>query len=125
MCIHTPTAPSAPPTNVTVATVTSTSLLVAWQPPPPIHQNGIIVYYQVLYEPWNTFNGLIASSGSVLVYTNLSSTMLTGLQENTGYNVSVRAGTAVGPGPYSQAQSNITFTDGTIPHCVSNRDTSV
>ena len=58
----------------------------------------------------NTYDGLIASAS---VSVNRLSVVLTGLQENTGYNVSVRAVTIVGPGPYSLAVSNTTLIDGT------------
>ena len=37
---------------------------------------------------------------------------LTGLQEFTEYNISVRAYTSVGPGPYSEEVTNRTFEDG-------------
>lgn len=107
--LNIPPAPSAPPTDVTVTTVTSTELLVDWQPPSPIDQNGVILYYDVLYTPLTTFSGLIASA-SVRAY-NLT-VLLTGLEEAIGYNVSVRAVTAVGPGPYSQPQPNSTLIDG-------------
>ncbi len=43
--------------------------------------------------------------------TNVS-TVLTGLEENLEYNVSVRAYTSVGPGPYSPEDMEITFEDG-------------
>lgn len=45
-----PSAPSAPPQQVTVLTVgnhNSTSISVSWDPPPSDQQNGIIQEYKV------------------------------------------------------------------------------
>lgn len=45
-----PSAPSAPPQQVTVLTVgsqNSTSISISWDPPPSDHQNGIIQEYKV------------------------------------------------------------------------------
>ena len=40
-------APSGPPTDVNVTALSSTSLLVIWQPPEPFERNGIITAYQI------------------------------------------------------------------------------
>ena len=39
--------PSGSPVNVTVRAVSSTSLLVSWQPPEQLEQNGIITGFKV------------------------------------------------------------------------------
>ncbi len=89
------------PQNISTSAQSSTLILVAWQPVPEINQNGDIVAYEVRYNPLETFGGQIATgyenttSGSQLMIT------LEDLQEYVEYNISVRAYTAVGPGPFS------------------------
>ncbi len=76
---------------------------------PEIDQNGNIVVYEVRYDPLETFGGQIATgyenttSGSQLMIT------LEDLQEYVEYNISVRAYTAVGPGPFSIGMLQITM----------------
>ena len=68
--------------------------------------------YEILYEPLETFGGQITSDtvntsdGSVLMM------VLTGLEEYVEYNISVRAYTSAGPGPYSDPVTNTTLEDG-------------
>ena len=88
--------------------LSSTSINVTWEDIPPIRRNGIITAYEVLYEPLETFGGFI---GSERVNTTHHYFVLVGLQEYVDYNISVRAYTRVGPGPYSQAITNQTFQD--------------
>ena len=40
-------APSSPPQSVSGVAQSTTVLLFTWLPPPPIHINGIILYYEV------------------------------------------------------------------------------
>ena len=93
--------PDSPPVNIRAQLLSPDSIVVTWNEVPPISQNGEIVGYDLLYEPLQTFNGAI---GLTLV-NNLpaSSTGLTlsGLEEYVSYNISVRASTQVGPGPFS------------------------
>ena len=39
--------PSGPPVNVTVQAISSSSLLITWQPPEQLHQNGITAGYRI------------------------------------------------------------------------------
>ncbi len=78
-----------------------------WTEVPMINRNGIITTYEVMYEPLMTFDELTAAR----VNTTNVSTVLTGLEENLEYNVSVRAYTSVGPGPYSPEEIEMTFED--------------
>lgn len=75
--------------------ISLTEILISWEEVPLIHQNGIIISYEVQYESLE-FTGLVDS-------TNLSLT-LDNLQQDTEYNISVRARTVIGFGP----PSNIT-----------------
>ncbi|XP_064385915.1 uncharacterized protein LOC135334596 isoform X5 [Halichondria panicea] len=101
------TVPTNPPENVMITVLSSTEIQVNWTEVPMMHRNGIITTYEVMYEPLMTFDVLTAARVNI---TNVSS-VLTGLEENLEYNVSVRAYTSVGPGPYSPEDMEITFKD--------------
>ena len=79
---------------------------MSWTEVPEIDQNGIITQYEVMYEPLMTFGG-----HTTVNTTNLSITLMD-LQEYLEYNISVRAYTSVGPGPYSVGIVNTSFVDG-------------
>ena len=90
-------------------TQSSTSILVTWDMVPPMDQIGDITMYQVLYTPLQTFGGRI---GTETVNVTGLRVNLTGLQEYVEYNISVRAYTSVGAGPYSDGVVERTFEDG-------------
>ena len=106
------TVPDNSPQNVTTTAISSTEILVSWEEVPAINQNGEITMYEIQYEPLEMFGGLIstetvnASNGSVFTMA------LTGLEEYVEYNISVRAYTSAGPGPYSDPVTERTFEDG-------------
>ena len=103
--------PSDPPQNVTATVISSTEIMVSWKKVPAIHQNGEIATYEVEYVPLETFGEQIStntvnnSNGSVLMM------VLTRLEEYVEYNISVRAYTSAGPGPYSDPVTERTDTD--------------
>ena len=97
--------------NVSVFTASSTELRVTWNEVDPIDQNGIITQYEILYEPLNTFGGLIGPNSVTVLHPILIHT-LTGLEQDIEYNVSIRAYTVVGPGPYSEPVRGGTLQDG-------------
>ena len=66
--------------------------------------------YQVQYEPLETFEDQIFTD-SVNI-SNTTMTNLTDLQEYVEYNITVRAYTSVGPGPYSLPITERTDEDG-------------
>ncbi len=78
--------------------LSSTEIQVNWTEVSEIDQNGMIITYEVLYDPLMTFNGMLNTTtvNTTNVYITLSN-----LQEYVEYNISVRAYTSVGPGPYS------------------------
>ena len=102
-------APSGYPQNVEPTTISSTEILVSWDEVPAINQNGIIILYEVQYEPLMTFGGQLMT---MAMNTSNTSIVLGGLQEYAEYNISVRAYTSVGPGPFSPGVNNRTFEDG-------------
>lgn len=88
--------------------VSSTIINVTWEEVPPIDQNGIIVTYEVCYEPLETFDGILMkeiANTSELFY------RISGLEEFVEYNISIRAYTSEGPGPYSDTVEEMTQTD--------------
>jgi hypothetical protein len=106
-----PIDPSNFPTNVVSLTLSSTTIEVTWGIVPPIDQNGIITMYEVLYQPLETFSGAIGPltrnvSGMAMLL------VLMDLQEFVSYNISVKAYTSIGDGPYSES-----FTDMTLEDC--------
>ena len=90
-------------------TQSPTSILVTWDIVDLIDQNGVITMYQVLYQPLQTFGGAI---GAVAINVTGLTANLTGLQEYVEYNISVRAYTSEGAGPYSDGVVERTFEDG-------------
>ena len=103
-----PTAPASPPHNVTAMVESSTTIRVLWEEVPAIDRNGVITEYEVQYEPLETFDGQISTS---TINTSMLSINLTELQEYVDYNISVRAYTSAGPGPYSDPVTGRTDTD--------------
>ncbi len=74
-------------------------------------QNGIITMYEVQYEPLETFGGQIQTQ-TINVSAPMMSVTLRNLQEFVNYNISVRAYTSVGEGPYSVDMTAMTQQDG-------------
>ena len=103
------TGPVSPPADVTADVLSPISIHVTWEEVPPFDQNGVIIAYEVSYEPLNTFDGQleVASMNSTDMFIILS-----GLQEFLGYNITVRAYTVAGPGPSSDVVANMTSEDG-------------
>ncbi len=84
------------PQNITVTMLSSTVIQVNWADIPGIDQNGDITQYEVFYK--STFHFF---NESVLINNETFSVNITGLEEFVVYNVSVRAYTSVGPGPFN------------------------
>ncbi len=84
-----------------------------WRDVQEIDRNGVIVAYEVLYVPLNQFNGILVQ-GVVSVSASNRSTVLRGLEEYVQYNITVRARTSVGPGPYSTSITGRTLQDGKV-----------
>ena len=103
--------PASPPNNVTALANSSTTIIVSWDIVPPIDQNGIITMYEVLYQPLETFGGAIGTLTRNVSAPDMS-VVLMDLQEFVEYNISVRAYTSVGEGPYSVGSVERTNEDG-------------
>ena len=99
-------APASPPQNVFTRVVSSSEIQVNWTEVLEIDQNGEVVMYEVFYVSQMTINGTVT--------TNNLSIILSGLEEYVEYNISVRAYTSVGPGPYSVMIVASTVEDGKL-----------
>ncbi|XP_034065228.1 receptor-type tyrosine-protein phosphatase F isoform X8 [Gymnodraco acuticeps] len=91
--------PSAPPQDVHLVSLSSTSLKVSWVAPPAASRHGAIVRYTVSYQAMageDTERHEVPDIGA-----DASSLLLEGLEKWTEYQVWVRAHTDVGPGPES------------------------
>ncbi len=103
-------APASPPDAVRTMANSSTSITVTWGMVRDIDQNGDITMYEVQYEPLETFGNAI-STLTVNVTVPQQSVVLRNLQEFVDYNISVRAYTSEGEGPYSVGMTAMTLED--------------
>ena len=103
------TEPAASPEIVQATNISSTAIMVTWEEVPAIDQNGIIINYEVQFEPLQFTGELVTGT----INTPDLSANVTGLEEYVEYNISVRAYTSVGPGPYSDPVTERTSEDGT------------
>ena len=117
------TGPAEAPQNVSAMALTSTEILVTWEEVPAIDENGVITIYEVEFVPLETFDGQIATKSVNISDPSQLNTNLTDLEEYVVYNISVRAYTSEGPGPYSDSVVERTLEDGKetfqyIPLCL-------
>ena len=89
--------------------LSSTQIIVSWDEVPTGERNGDITYYEVLYNPLDSFEGGIAN-GSVTTVN--SSLLLEGLEEYVTYSIIVRAHNSAGAGPFGEALLADTLEDG-------------
>ena len=88
--------------------VSPTEVEVSWLGLDPIHRNGIIVVYEVDYQPMNGFE----LEDVTRVNTTNTTIVLMDLHESVQYNITVRAFTSVGGGPFSNPVASITHEAG-------------
>ena len=96
---------SAPPQNVTTIVINATAILISWNIPPFLDQNGDIIGYQLMISNQNRTNS------SVVIYniTNITSYVATMLEEFEVYSIEIAARTFIGLGPFSDPISNQTL----------------
>ena len=80
---------------------------MTWQEVFAIDDNGIIINYEVRFEPLQFTETLTTSS----VNTTDLTVIISSLQEYIEYDISVRAYTSVGPGLYSDPVTERTLED--------------
>ena len=89
--------------------INSTAILISWDPPPFLDQNGDIIGYELMITNQNRTN----SSAIIVNVTNTTSYVATMLREFEVYSIEIAARTSVGLGPFSDPLSNRTSEDGT------------
>ena len=94
MSCYNSTVPSSPPQNVMVTSVNPASLMVSWQPPPPIDHNGPITY-MIQYTRVGSSDMMSMNA------TNRTTHTISGLVAFVDYSVTVAARTVNGTGPFS------------------------
>ena len=101
------------PLNVTVASMSSTTLLVTWLS--PSLPNGILTTYEVTYTGVSSLNPVPASFYqplSITISAPNTSLVVPGLVPHSNYTISVRAFTSAGPGEVSEEIEERTEEDG-------------
>ena len=88
---------------------------MTWEEVPAIDENGVIINYEVRFEPLEFTETLTTSSVNTTDTIDLT-VVLRALQEYVEYNISVRAYTSVGPGPYSDPVTQRTLEDRKLVH---------
>ena len=102
-------APSAPPQSLVVSVTSSTSMLISWNPPPMLTQNGIIREYSVIVH--NVMSGVDLTFFTLHTQLNISV-----LRPYTTYSVKVAA-TTVAFGPFTNTFNITTLQDGMYIQC--------
>ena len=95
------TAPSAPPQNVTAHSLTSSSFILDWDPPPIEQRNGVIRNYTISVELLGN-----ATAYNITVTNSTQYFFMTLLPFFT-YRITVAAVTDPGMGPSSSAMDVI------------------
>ena len=103
--------PSRSPLITEAMEISSTEVEVTWSEVNPIDRNGIITHYEVDYQPIVPFSNPMDLSR---VNTTNTTIVLRDLHESAQYNITVRAFTSIGPGPFSHPVISITHEDGKI-----------
>ena len=119
--------PSAPPQDIKCAPSSSTSLLVAWRPPPVESQNGALAGYTVRYQVEAAAGSVESAAGTAdneetsgeVSVPSGEQVLLPRLEKWTQYRISVAALTHMGSGPESELLSCRTDEDGTEPPTLS------
>ena len=98
--------PTGAPENVAATTLSSTSVLLTWNPPLPDLQNGIITTYFVNVTELET------GMASQLTVADATQLLINTLHPYYVYNFYISAATVIGLGPYSPVFPIQTLEDG-------------
>ncbi len=101
-------APTMPPEDIHMATLSSQSIKVTWASPPLVSANGVIKGYKVVYGPSVTWYDPSTHDTKISSDTEAE---LTGLKKYTNYSVQVLAFTNGGDGVKSPVATSITEQD--------------
>ena len=98
--------PTGAPESVAATSVSSTTVLLTWNPPPPDLQNGIITTYYV------NMTELETGMASQMIVAGATQLLIDILHPYYVYNFYISAATTIGRGPYSPVFSIQTPEDG-------------
>ena len=93
--------PTAAPTSFSVNAISPRTINTTWEPPPPYHLGGVITSYTLTYRGVERDTSLNTKILTVLNGSIYITPALTDLEEDTHYEISVRANTIVGAGPWA------------------------
>ncbi|KAI6649611.1 Phosphatidylinositol phosphatase PTPRQ-like isoform X2 [Oopsacas minuta] len=104
--------PDAPPTNIVLMALSSTTMQVSFGPPPSANRNGDILSYKIYYtgSPFDTSTVTLNVTGSIDPEESYLED-INSLQEFNAYNVTLAAVNAQGVGVASAPLSAQTFAD--------------
>lgn len=96
-------APSGSPLNFMIESVTALAVMLSWQAPELIDQNGEITHYVITYKASGSSDQMeelvMSAPGNDLPADFTYNHMLQGLVQDTQYSVQVAAATTSGTGP--------------------------
>ena len=102
--------PSEAPTNLVASSITSTSAILVWSPPPLSGQNGVITGYNISLLEVDSENRWTYSS-------NTNSISLSSLMPYTDYSFALASRTIHGFGPFSNFIDFKTNQEGMLYKC--------
>ena len=108
-------APTMPPQDVTLTTLSSTSIKVAWVAPPAASANGVIKGYKIIYGPSSTWYDPATHETK---FSKDTRTELMGLKKYTNYSVTALAFTK-GGGDGVKSPVETTMTEEDVPGAIS------
>jgi neogenin len=111
--------PSAAPQNVSVDALSSTSIIVRWEPPPEDSLNGVVTGYKIRYRQGKLAHAVATVDGSQGQCT------LTDLDRSTEYSIRVQAVNVNGTGPATAWISTETFVSDLDESTVPSEPTSL
>ena len=103
--------------DVTAVTLSETEIRVNWSEVVPIDRNGIITQYEVQYNQTDTIS--FPMTNFTIVDATQLSLVLEGLASFVEYNITVRAYTVIGPGPFNPTGAR-NMTDASSKHVYIN-----
>ena len=123
-------APSGSPLNFMIESVTALAVMLSWQAPELIDQNGEITHYVITYKASGSSDQMeelvMSAPGNDLPADFTYNHMLQGLVQDTQYSVQVAAATTSGTGPSVSLSFNtsgwysFTFHNLPLHACISN-----
>ena len=103
--------------DITAVTLSETEIRVNWSEVVPIDRNGIITQYEVQYNQTGTIS--FPMTNFTIVDATQLSLVLEGLASFVEYNITVRAYTVIGPGPFNPMGAR-NMTDASSKHVYIN-----